>query len=83
VFQVRVLGGTIGLAISTTVLNSYVKGRLGKVLNQEEVEAIGQSLGAIGGLSEEQQVFVRRTFAEGYGKQIRNREYFQWIGCLE
>jgi hypothetical protein len=68
VTQVRVLGGTIGLAISTTVLNSYVKMTLAKQLDEEQIEGISQSLEAIGKLDLEQQIFVRRTFAEGYAR---------------
>ena len=76
------MGGTIGLAISTTVLNSHVNGKLGKLLNQEEIQAIGQSLSAIGGLNEEQQVFVRRIFAEGYDKQMRVVSIFSGLVVL-
>jgi hypothetical protein len=71
VTQVRVLGGTIGLAISTVVLNSYVKNALLAELSVQEVAAISQSLSALGGLSGEQQLFVRRIFAEGYNRQTR------------
>jgi hypothetical protein len=71
VTQVRVLGGTIGLAISTVVLNSYVKSALAAQLNSEEIAGISQSLSAIRKLTMEQQLFVRKTFAEGYNRQTR------------
>lgn len=71
VTQFRVLGGTIGLAISTVVLNSFVKNALKTQLSDEEISGISQSLSEIGKLSAEQQLFVRRTFAEGYQRQTR------------
>ena len=70
VTQVRVLGGTIGLAISTTILNSYVKRVLKEELDEVQIAEISQSLSAIGKLGVEQQIFVRRTFAEGCARQI-------------
>jgi hypothetical protein len=71
VTQVRVLGGTIGLAISTVVLNSYVKTALLAELSVQEVSAISQSLSTLASLSEEQQLFIRRVFAEGYTRQTK------------
>ena len=70
VTQFRVLGGTIGLAISTTVLNSFVKNKLPTMLSPAEIAGIGNSLSEIAKLTVEQQEFVRRTFAEGYARQI-------------
>jgi hypothetical protein len=70
VTQVRVLGGTIGLAIGTSFLNSFVKGKLRMVLSLEQAVAVGDSLQAIGTLTDNQQDFVRRTFAEGYQRQM-------------
>lgn len=70
VTQVRVLGGTIGLAISTTILNGLVKGKLGTILSPSQVEAVGNSLQAISTLTDDQQEFVRMTYAQGYGRQM-------------
>jgi hypothetical protein len=82
VTQVRVLGGTIGLAISTVVLNSYVKTTLLAELSVQEVAAISQSLSALGDLSEAQQLFVRRVFAEGYNRQTRITAVFSGMVVL-
>jgi hypothetical protein len=71
VTQVRVLGGTIGLAISTVVLNSYVKSALSSQLTPDQIAGIAESLSELGELSKEQQIFVRQTFAEGYNRQTR------------
>jgi len=70
VTQVRVLGGTIGLAISTTILNSFVKSELRKELTGAQVAEVGQSLSAITKLTSEQQRFVRETFGRGYARQM-------------
>jgi hypothetical protein len=82
VTQVRVLGGTIGLAISTVVLNSYVKTALLAELSIQEVAAISQSLSALGSLSEAQQLFVRRVFAAGYNRQTRITAVFSGMVVL-
>jgi hypothetical protein len=71
VTQIRVLGGTIGLAISTVVLNSYVKRALSSQLSPEQIAGISGSLSELSKLSTEEQVFARRTFAEGYNRQTR------------
>ncbi len=82
VTRVRVLGGTIGLAISTVVLNSYVKTSLLAERTTQEVAAISQSLSALGSLSEEQQLFVTRVFAEGYNRQTRITAVFSGLVML-
>jgi len=70
VTQVRVLGGTIGVAICTTVLNSYVKRYLGEELDEGEILAIAESLKNINALSAAKQLFVRETFARAYKRQL-------------
>ena len=85
VTQVRVLGGTIGLAISTVVLNSYVKSALSAQLTVEQIAGIAGSLSELGKLSKEEQLFVRKTFAEGYNRQTRITLVFSavvWLSCL-
>ena len=70
--QIRVLGGTIGLAISTTVLNSFVRNGLeGMMLSVEQIEGINTDLSYIKQLTETQQVAVRTVFANGYNKQTK------------
>jgi hypothetical protein len=82
VTQVRVLGGTIGLAISTVVLNSYVKSALSAQLTVEQIAAIAGSLSELGKLSKEEQLFVRKTFAEGYNRQTRITLVFSAVVVL-
>lgn len=69
--QVRVLGGTIGLGTSTTVLNSFVKRNMTQELSMQQIGEISQSLSAIAKLTEREQMFVKRTFAQGYARQMR------------
>ncbi len=69
VTQVRVLGGTIGLAISSVVLNSFVEKGLKARLSAEQIAAISQSLSGIEDLDASMQAFVRTTFAAGYNRQ--------------
>ena len=82
VTQVRVLGGTIGLAISTVVLNSYVKSALSTQLSAEQIAGIAGSLSELGKLTEQEQIFVRMTFAEGYNRQTRITLVFSAIVVL-
>ncbi|EED14417.1 efflux pump antibiotic resistance protein, putative [Talaromyces stipitatus ATCC 10500] len=67
--QIRVLGGTFGLAISATVLNDHVKSKLSTLLSPPELEAILDSLDAIKNLSQNQQQAVKAAFSEGFNRQ--------------
>ena len=78
--QIRVLGGTIGLAISMAILNGFVKGRLSVLLGAEEAALIGQSLQGIEGLTAGQQYAVREIFAKGYRRQMQVLAGFS--GCV-
>ncbi|PKX89046.1 MFS general substrate transporter [Aspergillus novofumigatus IBT 16806] len=67
--QIRVLGGTISLAIGSTVLNNHVKPRILSIVSPKEAQAIYDSLSAIQDLAPSQQAAVKRVFAEGYNLQ--------------
>jgi hypothetical protein len=67
--QVRVLGGTIGLAVCATVLNNHVSTQLATILSPGQLQAISNSLSSIEQLSLAQQTAVRVAFAEGYNRQ--------------
>ena len=60
----------VGLAICTTVLNSFIKKELRKQLNEAQISAVGQSLSAIKNLTPAEQTFVRETFGRGYALQM-------------
>ncbi|KAK3501075.1 putative MFS multidrug transporter [Neurospora crassa] len=67
--QVRVLGGTISLAVCSTLLNNHVESRLPSLLDPSRVTEISESLSAIQNLPSEEQIAVRSIYAEGYNKQ--------------
>ena len=74
--QIRVLGGTIGLAICTVVLNAHVRHGLSLVLSPEQVTGILQSVSSISDLDAATEKAVRQVFAEGYKQQMRIMTYF-------
>ncbi|KAH6634688.1 major facilitator superfamily domain-containing protein [Chaetomium sp. MPI-SDFR-AT-0129] len=75
--QIRVLGGTIGLAICSALLSNYVAAHTGDLLTPQEQAAILQSSQNIRRLpSTELQLEVRRVYAEAYGQQMRVMLYF-------
>ncbi|KAG2012349.1 hypothetical protein GB937_007178, partial [Aspergillus fischeri] len=67
--QIRVLGGTISLAICATILNNHVKPRIQSIVSPEQAQAIYNSLSAIQDLTPSQQAAVKKAFAEGYNLQ--------------
>ncbi|CAH0053676.1 unnamed protein product [Clonostachys solani] len=67
--QVRVLGGTISLAICATMLNNYLKPKLNELIDPAEAAAVLESLSEIQTLTELQQIQVRLAFSEGYNQQ--------------
>ncbi|KAF4968689.1 hypothetical protein FSARC_3975 [Fusarium sarcochroum] len=67
--QIRVLGGTVSLAICATLLNNHLTPKLDGVVTPEQAQAIFESVSAINDLDPSQQVAVRRAFAEGYNLQ--------------
>ncbi|PKS13033.1 hypothetical protein jhhlp_000374 [Lomentospora prolificans] len=69
--QIRVLGGTISLAICATVLNNHVKKRLQEILTSAQIQAISESFTVIQDLPQQTQEDVRAAFAEGYTKQLQ------------
>ncbi|WPH03891.1 Hypothetical protein R9X50_00677400 [Acrodontium crateriforme] len=66
VTQVRVLGGTIGLAILSQVLNRDVERQLNTIVPPAVVQEIYQSVSTINRLNPAQQYAVRVVFADGY-----------------
>ncbi|KZF22095.1 drug resistance transporter EmrB/QacA subfamily [Xylona heveae TC161] len=69
VTQVRVLGGTISLAVCATILNNYLASHLESIISPEQVKVVTKSLSTIQDLTPDQQFAVRRAFAAGYNKQ--------------
>lgn len=71
VTQIRTLGGTLGLAVCSTVLSSSLSGTLPKILKPEEIASIDDSIATIGTLDEGRREAVRLAFAEGYTQQVK------------
>ncbi|KAM0082099.1 hypothetical protein ACKRZS_005710 [Fusarium odoratissimum] len=67
--QIRVLGGTVSLAICATLLNNHLKPKLHDLVSSEQAAAILDSVSAIDDLERSQQLAVRKAFAEGYNLQ--------------
>jgi hypothetical protein len=69
--QFRVLGGAIGLAIVTTVLNGFVRPRLAAYMSREQIDVLLQSAEAVTTFTPATQTMIRNTFAEGYNLQMK------------
>jgi hypothetical protein len=74
--QIRVLGGTIGLAICSALLSNHVTRETAGFLTPEQQSALLQSFQSIRRLSPELQVKVREVYAVGYSQQMRVMLYF-------
>ena len=69
--QFRALGGVIGLAIATNVLNNHLTSRLQGALSPEELANLLQSAATIAQLPPVLETLVRETFREGFNLQMR------------
>ncbi|KAJ3459547.1 hypothetical protein FSOLCH5_014008 [Fusarium solani] len=67
--QIRVLGGTVSLAICATILNNQLAPKLDRVVTPEQAAAIYDSISAVNDLNSTQKAAVRQAFAEGYNLQ--------------
>ncbi|KAI0888580.1 drug resistance transporter EmrB/QacA subfamily [Annulohypoxylon maeteangense] len=80
--QIRVLGGTIGLAISSTILNNHLSSDLPTLLSPTDIQQISDSVQYINTLPDATRDAVRQVFADGYSSQLRVMMYFSavvWI----
>ncbi|KAB5578102.1 drug resistance transporter EmrB/QacA subfamily [Coniochaeta sp. 2T2.1] len=69
--QIRVLGGTVALAICSAILSNHLRDTLNGVLTPTEFHEITESLGVIDRLGPDRGAWVRLAFAEGYRKQFQ------------
>ncbi|KAI0097180.1 major facilitator superfamily transporter [Nemania sp. FL0031] len=76
VTQIRVLGGTIGLATCSAILVNYIKDNASKFLTPDQIAAILLSSSNISSLGQEMQSRTRMLFAEAYSQQMRTMLYF-------
>ncbi|KAL7627255.1 hypothetical protein AAE478_001444 [Parahypoxylon ruwenzoriense] len=83
--QIRVLGGTIGLAISSTVLNNHLSANLPGLLSPWDIMQISDSVQYVNTLPDDTREAVRQVFADGFNAQMRVMMYFNvavWIFAL-
>lgn len=66
----RILGGAIGVAIATSLLNNTVISTLADIIPAETVSHLLQNLSSMSSLSSHDQVVVQSAFAHGYHKQL-------------
>lgn len=79
------LGGTIGLAISATVLNHSLSSRLPAILSPSQIQEISNSLLYIAKLPEAQRDAVRLAYNDAFNEQFRVMLYFSavvWLSSL-
>lgn len=69
--QFRTMGGVIGLAITITVMNSYLKSNLIDFLSPTEIATLLQTTQASAALPPALREVVTGVFASGYNLQIR------------
>lgn len=76
VTQIRVLGGTIGLAACSAVLINHIKEKADIFLTSKQVAAILLSSSVIELLPQQEQIQARMVFAAAYSQQMRTMLYF-------
>ena len=76
VTQIRVLGGTIGLAACSAVLINHIKEQAPTFLSSDQVASILLSSSNISLLPPQEQTQTRMVFAAGYSQQMRVMLYF-------
>lgn len=69
--QFRALGGVVGLAIATNVLNNHIRSGLSAILSQQQLDALLQTSAVIEMLPDALQIAVRSVYAEGYNLQMK------------
>lgn len=69
--QFRTMGGAIGLAIVTTVINSYVRNSLAGILPPDRIGALLQTTDAFAALPAALAEDVKNIFARGYNLQLK------------
>jgi len=67
--QARLLGGNIGLALSTVILNSHLTTDLPGILTPQQIENVRRSLNAIETFSPREVVAVAEAFANAFKGQ--------------
>ena len=79
--QARILGGAIGLACSTIVLNIRFGTDLQGILSAAEIRSLRESLNVIPSFTVEKQVAVQHAFAHAFSDQFRVCMYIA-VACV-
>ncbi|KAG8160023.1 hypothetical protein KVR01_010660 [Diaporthe batatas] len=82
VTQIRVLGGTIGLAACAAILINHIRTEASKFLTADQVASILLSSENIAFLPIEMQTRTRVVYAAGYSEQMRIMLYFSAAATL-
>ena len=69
--QFRILGGALGLAIASNVLNNHLRSSLAGLISAEELSVLLQSTASIRLLPPEVQAQVLAAFSDGYNLQMK------------
>ncbi|KAL8818789.1 MAG: hypothetical protein Q9223_002650 [Gallowayella weberi] len=80
--QARILGGSIGLAMATVVLNNRISDNLTGVVDPLEIKAIQQSVNAVVALSPTNRALVSRAYSDAFNEQMRICAYLSAAGLL-
>lgn len=65
------MGGVIGLAIVTTVQNSFVKSMLSQSLSRDQIDQLLQSAEVVATFAPETRTVIKTAFANGYNIQMK------------
>ncbi|MCJ1358941.1 MAG: hypothetical protein MMC33_008941 [Icmadophila ericetorum] len=69
--QARMLGGTIGLAICTTILNSRIESDLSSILSPAQLAGLLQSSRVLQELEPQQRDIAKRVYEDSFDQQMR------------
>ena len=69
--QFRALGGAIGLAIVTNILNNYLKSKLSIVLSPAQLAGLLETSAVIKTFTPTLQRAVQTVYSEGYNLQMK------------
>lgn len=69
--QTRFLGGAIGLAISSNILNGKLQGRLADTLSSDQMHRLLETTSMIASLPEKLRHTVEEVFGESYTLQFQ------------
>ncbi|MCJ1333216.1 hypothetical protein MMC10_009910 [Thelotrema lepadinum] len=70
VTQLRILGGAIGVAIATNLLNASIRSSLASVLSSDTISNVLENMSLVSSLSQEDRKQIQSAFLKGYQKQF-------------